>query len=215
MTHLDSRLPAIANVTDMQDTVILCDLGGVLIDLHWQERARALFMQEQDPEELKRRWLRLESARAYEAGKTDFAGFYHAFVGETGSRLNIADFEREFAGIIGPLKADCLTVLDSLRRHGTLAMLSNTNAVHVAMLRSSSDIFKPFEHLFFSYEMGMVKPDREIYEAVCRRLRKEPQQIWFFDDSEANVEAAVATGLNAYVVNSPQQIHEVLCRARL
>ncbi|EKD84396.1 MAG: putative haloacid dehalogenase-like protein hydrolase [uncultured bacterium] len=194
----------------MADSVILCDLGGVLIDLHWQERARALFTQEQDPEELKRRWLQLESARAYEAGSIDFTEFYHAFVAETGSKLSIADFKSEFAGIIGPLKPDCMKILELLRGYGILAMLSNTNAVHVEMLRASTDVFKPFEHLFFSYEMGMVKPDREIYAEVCSCLHKEPHLIHFFDDSEPNVIAARNAGINAHVVNNPQQIYEIV-----
>ena len=193
----------------MSEAIILCDLGGVLIDLNWQERARALFACEQDTEELKRRWLQLESARSYEAGKTDFATFYRDFIAETGSNLGIEEFNREFAGIIGPLKPDCLAILASLRRYGTLAMLSNTNAVHVEMLRSS-EVFKLFKHLFFSYEMGMVKPDREIYEAVCRSLQKEARQIYFFDDSDTNVAAARAAGLNAYVVNNPRQIQEIV-----
>ncbi|PKL41713.1 MAG: hypothetical protein CVV41_17410 [Candidatus Riflebacteria bacterium HGW-Riflebacteria-1] len=197
-------------MTEAGNSVILCDLGGVLIDLNWQDRARKLFTQEQDTEELKQKWLRLESARAYEAGKSDFTGFYQAFVAETASKLSIAEFEREFAGIIGPLKTDCLKILELLRSYGTLAMLSNTNAVHVEMLRASTDVFKPFEHLFFSYEMGMVKPDREIYEAVCSRLHKDPDLVHFFDDSETNVIAARDAGVNAYVVNNPQQIYEIV-----
>lgn len=196
----------------MTERTILCDLGGVLIDLHWEQHARALFTQERDSEELKRKWLQLKSARIYEAGKTDFTGFYRAFVAETGSDLNLNDFEREFAGIIGPLKTDCIEILDELARYGELAMLSNTNAVHVELLRRTTMVFRPFRHLFFSYEMGMVKPDREIYEEVCRRLQKEPEQIHFFDDSPANVEAAQNVGFNAYVVNSPAQIKEIVAR---
>ena len=196
----------------MTDRIILCDLGGVLIDLHWEKHARALFAQARDSEELKRRWLELKSTRLYEAGKTDFTGFYHSFVTETGSDLNLNDFEREFAGIIGSLKSDCLAILAELSSYGELAMLSNTNSVHVELLQRTTGVFKPFKHLFFSYEMGMVKPDREIYEEVCRRLQKEPQQIHFFDDSPVNVEAAQNAGFNAYVVNSPAQIKEIVAR---
>lgn len=196
----------------MTERIILCDLGGVLIDLHWEQHARALFGQECDSEALKRRWLQLQSTRLYEAGKTDFTGFYRAFAVETGSCLNLNDFEREFAGIIGPLKPDCLAILEELSGYDELAMLSNTNPVHVELLRRTTGVFKPFKHLFFSYEMGMVKPDREIYEEVCRLLRREPQQIHFFDDSLANVEAAQHAGLNAYLVNRPAQIKEIVAR---
>lgn len=195
----------------MTVSVILCDLGGVLIDLHWEQRARSLFTQEQSAEKLKQRWLQLQSARQYEAGKTDFAGFYQAFIDEVGGQLSFSDFKREFTGIIGPVKPDCLKILNSLRQYGTLAMLSNTNAVHVEMLRNSSGIFAPFQHLFFSYEMGMVKPDREIYETVCKHLQADPARIYFFDDSSANVEAASELGIISHLVTSPQQIYEIVC----
>lgn len=194
----------------MSERVILCDLGGVLIELNWQQHARALFSDEKDSEELKQRWLGLRSAKRYEAGKIDFSEFYRDFIAETGSKLSLPDFEQKFIGIIGPLKADCLEILARLAQHGELAMLSNTNALHVEHLQKTTSIFAPFQHLFFSYEMGMVKPDREIYQTVCSRLQVRPQQVLFFDDSSANVAAAREVGLLAHLVNGPDEIERIV-----
>lgn len=193
-----------------QKRVVLCDLGGVLIDLHWLERARGLFGSEVDADELKSRWLKLNSAREYEAGKVDFAQFYQRFIAETGSPTEFSAFKNEFAGIIGPVKSGCLDILLEIRQSAELAMLSNTNPVHVQMLRQSSNIFAPFQHLFFSYEMGMVKPDHEIYHAVCASLKRSAGNVYFFDDSVANVSAARECGLNAFRVDSPQEIQEII-----
>lgn len=193
-----------------QKPIVLCDLGGVLIDLNWVERARGLFGSDIDGDELKSRWLKLTSAREYEGGKIDFAEFYRRFMAETGSNVNYSTFSAEFAGIIGRVKDGCMGILNEIKKSATLAMLSNTNDVHVQMLRQSSDIFSPFQHLFLSYEMGMVKPDHEIYRQVCATLGCSAEEIYFFDDSLANIEAARACGLNAFRVDSPQEIQTTL-----
>lgn len=197
------------------DAVILCDLGGVLIDLNWYSRAQALFGEDLDPEFLKGRWLALQSAREFEAGKTDFVTFYREFINETGSSIDIEDFKSEFTGILGPVKPGCIDILTEIRQHARLAMLSNTNLLHVEVLRKSSEIFAPFEHLFLSYEMGLVKPDAQIFISVCERLDCLPERVFFFDDSEANVAAAGACGLNSWRVDSPQEIRKIVntCRS--
>ncbi|MDD3000009.1 MAG: HAD-IA family hydrolase [Candidatus Riflebacteria bacterium] len=192
------------------DLLVLCDLGGVLIDLNWRERARALFGKNLDVEVLKTRWLNLTSTRAFEAGMIDFATFYRDFINETGSSLTLDAFKCEFAGILGPLKPDCMSILAELKAVYTLAMLSNTNHLHVEMLKKSSEVFAPFDYLFLSYEMGMVKPDLEIYAEVCARAGRSANKIFFFDDSAVNVAAAKVVGMHAYRVESPLEISKIM-----
>lgn len=192
------------------DAVILCDLGGVLIDLNWQNSARALFGENLDSEILKSRWLSLQSTRGFEAGKIDFLTFYHEFVSETGSSINIEEFKNEFASILGPVKHGCMEILVEIGQHARLAMLSNTNLLHVEVLRHNCEVFAPFDHLFLSYEMGMVKPDAQIFTSVCERLGCLPERVFFFDDSELNVMAAKTCGLHSWRVDSPQEILKIV-----
>jgi len=190
--------------------VLLFDLGGVLIDLNWVSSARRLFGSEDTEAELKKRWIALSAVREYESGRADFDKFYQLFIAETKAEIEIGDFRREFAGIIGPEKAGCRQMLQELSRSWRLAMLSNTNPVHVEMLRKSSDLFGFFQDLFFSYELGMAKPDLEIYHEVCRRLACPPDQVIFFDDSQGNVDAAVRCGITSFRVDGPTDISEIL-----
>ncbi len=190
--------------------VILCDLGGVLIDLHWVEHARGLFGKDMAADELKVRWLTLKSVREFEAGNIDFHTFYQLFCKETGAKVSFEQFESEFVGIIGPVKAGCYEILDHLAGCGRLAMLSNTNYLHIEHLRSVSRIFAPFADLFFSYELRMVKPDRQIFAAVADRVGCAASDILFFDDSQANIDAAMGFGMHGFRVDSPQEIAKIV-----
>ena len=190
--------------------VILCDLGGVLIDLHWVEHARGLFGKDMSADELKTRWLSLKSVLEFETGNVDFQTFYRLFCDETGAKITFDRFKSEFTGIIGPVKAGCYEILDQLAGCGRLAMLSNTNYLHVGHLRQVSRIFTPFADLFFSYELRMAKPERRIFAAVADRLGCVASDILFFDDSQANIDAAVSFGMHGFRVESPQEIAKIV-----
>lgn len=49
----------------------------------------------------------------------------------------------------------------------------------------------------FSCEVGVVKPDAEIYRILCEKHRLNPEECVFLDDFEANVETARAFGMKA------------------
>jgi len=190
--------------------VILCDLGGVLIDLHWVEHARGLFGKDMAADELKAKWLSLKSVREFEAGNIDFQSFYKLFCNETGARVAFDEFKSEFTGIIGPVKDGCYEILDHLASCGRLAMLSNTNYLHIDHLKQVSRIFAPFADLFFSYELRMIKPDQQIFAAVTEKLGCSASDILFFDDSQANIDAAIRFGINGFRVDSPQEIAKIV-----
>ena len=190
--------------------IILCDLGGVLIELNWYDKMRALFPQLQLKEEILNMWLGLKSVKYYESGKCGFDEFYELFIKETKLDINFDTFKKDFCSIIGELKPNCLEILQQLKAYGTLAMLSNTNSIHIETLRERTCLFDHFEHLFFSYEMGMVKPDIAIYKEIIRRLDVNADAIFFFDDNLQNVQSAYQAGINAFVVTDPQRIITIM-----
>lgn len=189
--------------------VILCDLGGVLIELDWLPAAQNLFKTENSVSELKNKWISLSSTKEFESGQCDFETFFHDFKNETGYCKDLTQFKADFNSIIGPLKPDCKKILKKLKAFGTLAMLSNTNSLHIEMLKARTDMFAYFSDLFLSYEMGLVKPSKEIYKYVCKKLETLPENILFFDDSKPNIDSASELGIKAFLVNSPQEILKI------
>lgn len=61
-----------------------------------------------------------------------------------------------------------------------------------------------------SFQEGVIKPEREIYQLICDRYHIEPGEAVFLDDNEANIEAAREFGLNAIHFKNYDQAREDL-----
>jgi putative hydrolase of the HAD superfamily len=92
-----------------------------------------------------------------------------------------------------------LRVLHALADGGTrMALLSNAGADFSGWLRSGS--FAPlFERVFVSGELGLVKPNADIYEHVIAELGITPAELLFVDNKSENVEGARAVGGDGHV----------------
>ena len=63
-----------------------------------------------------------------------------------------------------------------------------------------------FDRYYFSDEIGLVKPEREIFEYVISDLNVTPGRIAFFDDTPINVEGARQAGMNAYQTDGVDEL---------
>lgn len=108
----------------------------------------------------------------------------------------IATWMREDDHVDGRLAA----VIRGLRRRGYrcgLATLQERN--RAAYMRSSMAFELLFDALFFSCELGSMKPDLQFYALIEQQLGQPGQSILFWDDRPHNVEAARQQGWNAEV----------------
>jgi putative hydrolase of the HAD superfamily len=79
------------------------------------------------------------------------------------------------------------------------AILSNLPRVLGNALRATPGFLDPFDHVTFSYELKIVKPDAAIYHDAVRGAGVPPSEALFLDDKVANVEGARAVGLHAEI----------------
>lgn len=56
-----------------------------------------------------------------------------------------------------------------------------------------------FEDCIFSAVCGMVKPNQEIFEYLCKKCNILPQETLFVDDNPKNIKGAVCFGINGYL----------------
>ena len=77
-----------------------------------------------------------------------------------------------------------------------LVCLSNSNELHTPLHRRSMEPL--FDRYYFSDEIGLVKPEGEIFEYVVSDLGVPPNRIVFFDDTPINVEGARRAGMSAF-----------------
>ena len=74
-------------------------------------------------------------------------------------------------------------------------MLSNA----LPNLIDTADFLTSSENVFVSYELGLLKPNQEIYKKVLQTLNIEPEEAVFIDDKPRNVEAAESLGIHGIV----------------
>jgi putative hydrolase of the HAD superfamily len=77
------------------------------------------------------------------------------------------------------------------------AILSNLPRVLGEALRATPGFLDPFEHLTFSYELGIVKPSAAIYHDAVQGVGVSASEALFLDDRPENVAGARAVGLQA------------------
>ena len=89
-------------------------------------------------------------------------------------------------------------LFDRLATKCRLALLSNTDPIHVAHFEATY----PFVHLFpvrvYSCRVGSSKPSPEIYHYTLREVAAMPEQTMFIDDVQENVTAAASLGIHAF-----------------
>lgn len=99
-----------------------------------------------------------------------------------------------------------LAVLHALRDGGTrLALLSNAGADFGGWLRHGS--FAPlFERVFVSGELGLLKPDADVYEHVIAELGIAASDLVFVDNKPVNVDGARAIGGAGHVFTDAAEL---------
>ncbi len=107
------------------------------------------------------------------------------------------------------LPTERLDFLKDLRLSYNTSLLSNTNPIHIKCFHQiieeqngieSLDQF--FDHVHFSSDLGMRKPDPKIFELVCDLHNYSPSETLFIDDSIQHVEGARKAGLNAFLLDT-------------
>ncbi len=97
-----------------------------------------------------------------------------------------------------------LEFLQMLSKKYKLFLLSNTDSIHIDTFEQKvgpsfyGDFYQCFEKVYFSFEMGMRKPDAEIYQAVLNKHELQAKRTLFVDDKKENTDAAAALGIHVW-----------------
>lgn len=103
----------------------------------------------------------------------------------------------EWEANVGLVDTAMVEMVRLVRTHTTVALLSNGTTrlrrdLHVL------DLLDEFDEIFNTAELGIAKPDPDVFRLVCSRLEVDPTAALFVDDLTENVEGALAAGLRAH-----------------
>jgi glucose-1-phosphatase len=199
-------------VTGDRIDLVLFDLGGVLIRPGGVGPLRALSGIASD-EELWTRWLACPWVRRFEAGQCAPEEFAAGLVADWGLEIEPASFLEEFGRWPEPPFDGALELVDEVRARVPAAFLSNMNSFQWSANYAGIPLTEAFAHRFLSFELGLVKPDREIFDVVADALPLLRARVLFLDDNAVNIEAAGAAGFAAEHVRGVDGARAALVRS--
>ncbi|MBO2460867.1 HAD family hydrolase [Actinomadura violacea] len=146
---------------------------------------------------------------AYDLGTVDAAGYWGELCGRLGRAATPALLEvlvRLDLEMWSHLDEGTLQILRDLdARRVPLALLSNA-PLEMARHIEAAPFAGLFRHRFFSADLRLAKPDPAIYAHVAGHLGAAPGDLTFVDDRPANVEAARAAGLRAFLFTGADRL---------
>lgn len=149
---------------------------------------------------------------------SDADTYWRAVLAAAGA-VDDADLRRTLgetdARVWSTIRPDARETLAALHEAGVrVAILSN--APHaMAQASRASDWARWVDDWFFSAELGLAKPDAEVYAAVTHALGVPPGEVVFFDDRRVNVDAALRAGWDAHLWTSGTAVQDTLRRLGL
>jgi FMN phosphatase YigB (HAD superfamily) len=96
-----------------------------------------------------------------------------------------------------------------------LALLSNTDPIHVAHFEATFPFVRHFSTRIYSCHVGSSKPSPMIYHHALREAGAIPDETMFIDDLRENVLAAATMGINAFHFTSASTLLDEFCRLGL
>lgn len=186
----------------MDITTIIFDLGGVIIDVDEQRtldafRDLGFYNIEETYAQLLDEGV-LDQVETGRLSPDDFFNLLNTFSLELISPDRLAD---AWSAMLMGIPEEHIELLQKLAGEYRLLALSNTNAVHIEWIRRhlAEEYGLTFDDLFqkvyFSFEMGLRKPDPAILKAVLRDQELDPGECLFLDDLPENIESASRLGL--------------------
>lgn len=93
--------------------------------------------------------------------------------------------------------------------------LTNFNALTFQRVRHRYAFFNRFQGILVSGEEGLVKPEAAIYERMTQRFGLDPAGTLLIDDSEVNVQGALACGWQGLLFKNAERLVQDLAELGL
>jgi len=186
---------------------IVFDLGGVIIDLdHEQAVRRFKEIGVDDAEQLIDTYEQKGIFLEVEDGTIGVEEFCQKLREHTGKNLPFEDIVRAWMGFIADVPQYKLDYILKLRDKYKVYLLSNTNPIiqlewaqtgrFTAAGRPLNDYF---DKLYTSYEIGVTKPDRRIFDYMIKDSGMIPSETLFVDDGKRNIIVGENLGFKTYM----------------
>ena len=183
---------------------IIFDMGGVIVDLDIEGCKRAFkeYLGYYRIDELIDPCHQKGIYGDLEEGKISGDEFRRIVLQDSDPGALAENVDKAMWHILTGISQYKVEMLKRLSESYDLYLLSNNNPVCLPRAKAIFEgagipLEKIFRRCFYSFEMKALKPSETFYKAVVREIGIPAEQMFFIDDSQKNVDGAIAAGLPA------------------
>ncbi|MFA4855277.1 MAG: HAD-IA family hydrolase [archaeon] len=139
-----------------------------------------------------------ENEVALQKGEMTLLDFYKKIIGKLGRKdldpQQLLDKHLEVYSRKGPYDNEMLKLIERLKEKFAVACLSNMEP-EIGEYHRRNGLMKRFAKCFISAEIGLRKPDKDIFQKAVKSLGCLPGEIVFIDNCKKYVDVANSMGM--------------------
>ncbi|MEN5018338.1 glucose-1-phosphatase [Erwinia sp. Eh17-17] len=179
------------------------DLGNVIVDIDfnrvlgvWSDLSRVPLAT------LQSRFKMGESFHQHERGEISDEEFAQKMCEELELPLSYEQFAAGWQAVFVGVRPEVIAIMQKLREQGErVVILSNTNSLHCEFWPSEyPQVAAAADKIYLSQEMGLRKPEPEIFQRLLNEEEFSAEEAIFFDDNPDNIEAARQSGIHSLLI---------------
>ena len=191
---------------------IFFDIGGVLIDIHPERTYQYLSDSADVDVSMVKESFPWDAHDQYERGIMNNEDWFITYKESLPQPccLKRSDFWNAWKLLLGEEK-NTVNILEALNKQYSIWLLSNTNPKHIQDEIEKRYLFPSLVNgAVYSFDVGVRKPEKEIYEIAMQRANANPQECLFIDDILENIQAAKQIGIERIHFISSEQLKQEL-----
>jgi putative hydrolase of the HAD superfamily len=190
---------------------LIFDLGKVIVPFDFNRGFAAMApLCCLEPAEIRKRLASTDLVNRFECGLIEPEDFVEQFAGLLDLRVDYHSFCEIWSSVFLPDPLIPESWFEALRERFRLLLLSNTNAIHFAMIRDTYPAMRHFDGYVLSYEVKAMKPSPRIYQEAIAQAGCSAEECFYTDDIPEYVEAGRQAGMDAVQFHSADQLRREL-----
>jgi glucose-1-phosphatase len=196
---------------------IIFDWGGVITNLHFDNTRKAfqnlgldIFSESMVHDPNHKLFI------PFEIGEITPDEFRNNIRNLFAAPLSDSTIDEAWNAMLGDLPAERWNILEQVHKKYRTFILSNTNAIHVRYYFNriqqkfgTYGYSHLFEKIYFSFELGLRKPDEAIFRYVLKDAGMDPAETLFIDDFIENIQTARELGFQTIHLQAPLTLTDV------
>ncbi|MDG1348912.1 MAG: HAD family phosphatase [Flavobacteriales bacterium] len=183
---------------------IIFDLGAVILNINYQNTIDAFIKLEvKNASTFYSKKVQTDLFNQIETGKITAEKFLTELQRET-KNATIKQVTDAWNAMLLDLPEDRLELIKALKKEYRIYLLSNTNEIHIDAIKEQlgdkkwNGFSNLFDKMYLSHEVGMRKPNTEVFEHILVEQKLKAEEVFFIDDSPQHIEGAKKLGIKTH-----------------